>query len=117
MPLQSGALIEAERLFASGARRQAYPIATLLSGNLDRALNHLATIAALAMLSMRYDVFDDREGTSAAREIGTHDQHARADEGSIGFANEERDTVTAKHTGQGIGGGRIRGQGGSVGLS
>ena len=56
------------------------------------------------MLSIRYNVFDQREGTPGPREIGANNQHAGADGNRADFPNKNGRPVMPKHMAQSLGG-------------
>lgn len=70
VPVQAGRLVEAQRFLALGAGHQRHAIASLPASDLDRALDDLSAVAALAVIAVRHDVLDHRERASAPRKVG-----------------------------------------------
>lgn len=77
-------------------------------------LHDPSTVTLLAVVLVCHNVFDEREWAPAPREIGTNDEHAGADAGTIHVANEDRCPGLAQDAGQrmarsGLGPGRVVG--------
>jgi hypothetical protein len=87
-----------------------------LAGGLHGVLNDPLTVTLPAVVLVCHNIFDEREWASAAREIGTNDEHAGADAGTIHVANEDRCPGLAQDAGQGMARSGFGGPGRVVGI-
>jgi hypothetical protein len=72
----------------------------MLPSDADSVLNNLTTKTPLSMFAISHNVFNQCEGTSQPRKIGTNNEHASTDRDAAVLANENSRAVMLKHPGQ-----------------